>query len=100
MEIHWACLGLVIGAVSMFTIMLIRMYQQIKFSLDLIRHTVATIVLLILSFHFNWQPKVISYTLAVEMLALASLIVGVVILALLWRNPATHRLLNVKLREN
>ncbi len=100
MEISWACLSLVLGAMAMFTVMLTNMYQQVRFALDLGRCFVGAAVMLVLAALVVWVPEAANLRVAIGILVLISLIVGIVILTLLWKNPATLRLLNVKLREN
>ncbi|WP_036303334.1 lipopolysaccharide biosynthesis protein [Methylotenera sp. L2L1] len=99
-EISWAGMALVLGAMAMFTVMLIHMYQQVRFTLDVGRCLVGIAVMFVLATLVVWVPEAANLRVAIGMLVLISLIVGIVILTLLWKNPATLRLLSVKLREN
>ena len=98
--ISWAGVALVIGAMTMFAVMLINMYQQVRFVLDVGRCLVGVTVMLLLAVLVVWVPEAANLRVAIGMLVLISVIVGFVILTLLWRNPATLRLLSVKLRAN
>lgn len=100
LEISWTGVALVIGAMAMFTVMLINMYQQVRFVLDIGRFFVGATVMLVLVAFMVLVPETANLGMAIGMLLLISLIVGIVILSLLWKNPATLRLLSVKLREN
>ncbi len=99
-EISWAGVALVLGAMAMFTVMLISMYKQVRFTLDIGRCFVGATVMFVLASFAAWLPDATNLRVAIGMLVLISLIVCVVIFTLLWKNPATLRLLSVKLREN
>lgn len=100
MEITWACMGLAIGAVAMLMVMLMTMHRQVRFSLNKVRCFGGAVVMFAMIELATLIPKVSSLWVAIVMMLLITSIVGVVVLVLLWKNPATLRLLNVKLREN
>ena len=99
-DISWAGVALVLGALAMFLGVLVNMYQQIKFTLDIRRCFFGFAVMLVMAIFIIWLPKAVDLAEAIVVLVLTSLIVSIVLLILLSRNPATLRLLSVKLREN
>ncbi len=100
MEISWAGAALVLGAITMFMVMLISMYQQVRFVLDVRRCFVGLVVMLMMAMLVVWTPKVVGLGIAIGMLLLVTVMVAGVVMALQWRNPAMLRLLSVKLRSN
>lgn len=100
MEIGWAGAGLLLGASAMLIVMAVGMYQQVKFSLNLVRHAVGTAVMLAMILLGVWLPRLSGIVESIAMLMLMGALTGIAILTLLWKNPATLRLLNVQLRNN
>ena len=99
-EINWVGVALLVGAMAMFLVMAIGMYKQVKFSLDIIRCSVGATVMLSMILLGVWLPKLSGIGESIVMLILIGLLAGIVVFALLWKNPATLRLLNVQLRNN
>lgn len=100
MEISWAGAGLLAGASAMFAVMAVVMYQQVKFSLDLVRCSAGAAVMLAMALLGVWLPGMSGIGASIAMLMLMGTLSGIAVLALLWKNPATLRLLNVQLRKN
>lgn len=100
MEVGWAGAGLSVGASAMFMVMAVGMYQQVKFSLDLVRCSVGAVVMLAMILLGVWLPRLTGIGESIAMLMLMGALSGIAVLALLWKNPATLRLLNVQLRNN
>jgi O-antigen/teichoic acid export membrane protein len=100
MEISWAGAALMAGAIAMFIIMLISMYRQVRFCLDVGRCFVGVAAMLAMASLVIWMPKVSGLGATLGLLMLAAAPAGIVVSALLWKNPATLRLLNVQLRKN
>lgn len=99
MEISWACVGLALGAIAMFIVMLTMMYKQVSFTIDTGRCFGGVATLFIMMALATLMPKASSLGMAAGMMVLITSTLSAVVLALLWKNPATLRLLNVKLRE-
>ena len=98
MEIIWACMALTLGAVAMFITMLTTMYKQVRFTLDVGRCVVGAVVMFTMASFVNLMPKVSSLAEAIGMMILTISVVSIAVFLLLWKNPATLRLLNVQLR--
>ena len=99
LDISWAGVALSLGAIAMFVVMLINMYQLVKFVLDTKRCFAGFAMMLGMALLVIWMPKVTGLGVSIAMVVLIAVIVGLVIMILLWKNPATLRLLNVKLRD-
>ena len=97
-EIVWACFALTLGAVAMLVTMLMNMYKQIRFRLDAKRCTASIIAMLAMVVLVSLIPKVFGLVEAIMMMILAIFLMSIAVFALLWKNPATLRLLNVQLR--
>lgn len=100
MEIAWAGASLLLGAISMLLVMAAVMYQQIKFSIDIVRFSLGGGVMLIMTLVTTWLPTATGIGANIGMLMLMGTLAAAVVAALLWMNPATLRLLNVQLRKN
>ena len=100
MKISWAGVALLIGASGMLVVMLIVMYRQVRFVLDITRCVAAIAVMGAMAISVFLLPQSVSFMAVVGMLMLITAIAGIIVIALLWKNPATLRLINVKLREN
>ena len=99
-EMLWVGVALISGAGAMFLVMLISMYQQVKFRLDVVRCFIGAAIMLAMMLLVVWMPIVDSWGAAIGYLIGAATLAGAVAVALLWKNPATLRLLNVQLRKN
>lgn len=99
MEISWAGSGLLVGASAMLMVMAVGMYQQVKFSLDIFRCSVGVAVMLAMALLGVWLPSMSGIGVSIAILMLIGLLSGIAALALLWKNPATLRLLSVQLRK-
>lgn len=100
LEIGWAGVGLLIGAIIMFIAMLISMYRQVNFRIDVKRFFVAATTMITMILLAIVIPKVSGLTASIGMLALEGAAAGIAILTILWKNPAALRLINVKLTKN
>lgn len=100
MGIVWTGAALIIGAVAMLIVMWVYMRRQVRFSLDFSRWISGAAVMLAMALLVIWMPRVSGLGASIGMLMLAATPAGVAVLALLWKNPASLRLLNVQLRKN
>lgn len=100
MEIGWAGAALSAGASAMLAVMAVVMYQQVKFSLDVARCSVGAAGMAVMVLLAVWLPKLSGVGTSIGMLMLMGVLSGIVVLALLWKNPAALRLLTVQLRKN
>jgi O-antigen/teichoic acid export membrane protein len=99
-EIIWVGVALMSGAIAMLLVMLIAMYRQVNFRLDVWRCLLGSVVMLAMIGSVHWMPKPDGLLLSIECLILTATLASFVVIALLWKNPATLRLLNVHLRKN
>lgn len=99
MEISWAGAALMVGAIAMFITMLISMFKQVNFSLDVARCVIGIVIMFVTGLLVIWIPKNPGFSESIGMLVIAGIFVAVIMLALLWKNPATLRMLNVQLRK-
>ena len=100
MDIVWACMSLTLGSIAMFVTMFINMYKQVRFTLDIKRCVASALMMLTMAAFVSLTPKFSGLMEAVVMMLLTIFIVSIAIFALLWKNPAMLRLLNVQLRAN
>lgn len=100
MEIGWAGAALMVGGIGMLMVMWFGMRRQVRFTLDFGRWIWGAVVMLILAALTLWMPIVSKFESNIGMLVLIAIPTGIAILALLWNNPATLRLLNVQLAKN
>lgn len=100
MDISWVAIALLLGAMAMLITMVMSMYQQINFSLDSSRCFSAGVVMVVMSFLAMLLPEASGVVAAIGMLILTTIPAIIIVLALLWKNPATLRLINVQLRNN
>ena len=100
LEMVWVGAALILGAMAMFLVMLVNMYRQVKFVLDVWRCLVGATVMLAMASLACWMPTVHGLGEAIGALILAATLAGVVVFVLLWKNPAMLRLFNVQLRKN
>lgn len=99
MEISWAGVALTLGAIAMLMVMLISMYRQVKFSTDAGRYIAGAVVMLVMVLLAIWMPRVSGVGATIVVLMLEVSAAAIIVLALLWKNPATLRLFYVKLRQ-
>lgn len=99
MEISWAGAALMVGAIAMLIVMWFGMRRQVRFTLDFERWIWSAAVMLAMAALVVWMPNVSGLGAAIAMLMLVATPAGVAVMALLWKNPATIRLLNVQLRK-
>ena len=92
--------ALLAAALAMFLVMAVGMYKQVKFSIDIIRHTVGLAVMAAMALLALWLPRLSGIGASIGALTLILALSGIFMLALLWKNPATLRLLSVQLRNN
>ncbi len=100
LHIVWAGVSLLAGATSMLVIMWINMGRQISVMPDVPRWLAGAGAMLAIAVQAVWVPKQASLTGAIMMLMLMAAGAGVAGMALLWKNPAAIRLLNVKLGKS
>jgi O-antigen/teichoic acid export membrane protein len=99
-NINWASAALVSGAVTMLSAMSISMYKQVKFKLDRVRCIAALALMTCMATLVTYLPREIEWITEVFYLVVISSFVAGVLFLMLWKNPATARLLNVQLRKN
>lgn len=100
LAISWAGAALMVGAIAMLIVMWIGMHRQVRFTLDSGRWLWSTIFMLALAAPVFWLPTVSSLGSTIGMLLLIATPAGMAFVALLWKNPALLRLLNVQLTKN
>ncbi|NOS97699.1 MAG: hypothetical protein HOP25_04425 [Methylotenera sp.] len=100
MKVDWAAVALLLGAMVMLVTMLISMYLQVKFSIDLKRWFGGAAIMLVMTLLAIGTPKAAGLVLAIGILIVVTIPAIVAVLLLLWKNPAALRLLNVQLRNN
>jgi O-antigen/teichoic acid export membrane protein len=99
-EIIFVGTALIGGAMAMFLVMAVGMYKQVKFSLDIIRFSVGILTLIVMAILSLWVPKLSGIVASVVVLTIIVALSAIVMLVLLWKNPATLRLLSVQLRNH
>ena len=99
-EIVWVGVALIAGAIMMLSVMLVVMYRQVSFRLDIYRCLLGITTMFAMVGVLDWMPKADGFIVAVEFLSVITCFSGFVIVALLWKNPATLRLIKVQLRKN
>lgn len=99
MGIVWAGAALIMGAVAMLMVMWVSMRRQVRFTVDFKQWIWGAAVMLAMAALVIWMPNVSGLGAAIAMLVLVATPASVAVMALLWKNPATLRLLNVQLRK-
>lgn len=99
LNIEWAGVGLLMGGLAMFVVMVMNMYQQIKFSLNWHRIAVGVALMLAMILLAINLPHASGLVASIAMLLIYGALTAIIVLLMLRRNPATQRLLNVKLRN-
>jgi O-antigen/teichoic acid export membrane protein len=100
MGIIWAGAALIMGAMAMLVAMWISMRRQVRFTVDMGRWIWGAAVMLAMTALVIWMPNVSGMGAAIAMLVLVATPASVAVLALLWKNPAMLRLLNVQLQKH
>lgn len=100
MGIVWAGAALIMGAAAMIMVMWVSMRRQIRFTVDFKQWIWGAAVMLVMAVLVIWMPDVSGLGSAIVMLMLLATPASAAVMALLWKNPATLRLLNVQLRKN
>jgi len=90
--------SLVIGALSMLIIMVLAMLKQVSFLLDVKRWVLGGLVMVIFILLSNWSITVESWIDALVAICMVVILFGILLVTLLWKNPALDRLLLVKIR--
>lgn len=98
--INGAGAALMAGASAMLTVMWIGMRQQVRFTVDVRRWIGGAAFMLALAAPVFWMPTIASWGATIGILLLIATLASIVLLILLWNNPATLRLLNVQLLKN
>ena len=96
-DIVWAGVALTVGAVSMLAVMWGSMMLQIPIKLDLFRWAAGAAVMLAMAMFaicLAMETKLIGDVL---LLVLGTMVAAIAGIALLWKNPATIRLLSVRI---
>lgn len=100
MDIAWAVGSLLLGGVSMMLVMAVSMYRQVEFWIDTVRFSLGATVMLSMTLMAAWLPMPHGIVGSIGMLMLMGALATAAAVALLWKNPAALRLLNVQLRNN
>jgi O-antigen/teichoic acid export membrane protein len=98
-EIKWAGVGLLVGSIAMLILMAITMHQKLRFRLDLFRCTCGVLIMMLMFTLSESMPIFDTWLKSLLILILLGVISVFIIFSLLKKNPATHRLLEVQLRE-
>jgi len=98
-ETRWVGIALSAGSMSMLVTMWGAMRRQISFTVDLSRWLWGIVAMLTLSAATIWLPKASGVGLSILFLTGVGVIALSISLILLWKNPATQRLLDVNLRN-
>lgn len=97
-EIIWAGASLIFGSLSMLFIMWVNMFRQVRFKLDISRCVVGGGIMSLMIGLTQWAPGATDFKSSLKLLIVIGITTSLAILALLWKNSATSRLLNVALR--
>lgn len=99
LEIKWAAVSLMAGAIAMLITMITKMYRQVRFRLDRVRCGSALLCMLGMAYLAAYAPAASSWITASGYIIIASVLVASLLFIMLWKNPATARLLSVQLRK-
>lgn len=97
--VAWAAIVLVFAAMVMITAMLLSMYRQVPFTLDIRLWLAGLLAMSMLSLLAFLATRPDGWIEAAGILTIIGFIGGGIMAALLWNNAALQRLLAVKLRE-
>lgn len=100
MTIAWVGGCLLLGAICMLVVMVIAMYRQIQFSIDRSRFLFGALAMLAIPLIATRLPLPIGIAQSIGLMALMGSLATAALAALLWKNPAAFRLLNVQLRNS
>jgi len=98
MEVFYVGVVLLVGAVSMLLTMIMAMYKEVKFTLDVKRWCTAGLLMFVLVGGGFFLPNLQEWWSITLLLAVVGVIAGATSSLLLWKNPALAALLNVQLR--
>ena len=99
LDIDWAGLALTSGATSMLIIMLITMYRQVNFKLDVLRCSFSLTAMLIMILSIFYLPVAHDWKNIILVLMTISFFAACSLFLVLWKNPATLSLLSAQLRK-
>lgn len=99
-KIYWAGAAVLIGTILMVIAMWIGMRRQVRCKVDCRRWLWGSICMLAFALPVFWMPSTSSFAETIGMFLLIATMAGIVVVALLWSNPAMQRLINVKLLKN
>jgi hypothetical protein len=100
LEISGAGAALMAGGLTMLTVMLFCMHLQVRITIDAARWFWSVAVMLALAAPVFYMPTMSSLGASIGMLMLIAVPACIAVVALLWKNPATLRLLDVQLLKN
>lgn len=100
MTMAWVGGCLLLGAASMLLVMVIAMYRQIKFSIDRSRFLLGAVAMLAIPLIATRLPQPTGIAQSIGLMILIGSFATAISVALLWKNPAAFRLLNVQLRNS
>lgn len=99
LDISWAGVALLAGAITMLFAMFINMYRQVKFKLDLPRCLSSFLIMLGMSAFVAYTPPASTWFIALSYISIMAAFAASLLFMMLWKNPATSRLLDVQLRK-
>lgn len=99
MQILMGGVALTLGAGAMFVVMWSRMTKLITLTIDVRRWSQGAIAMIGISMLSIWLPREGDFWVSLGILILGSTCTGVVMVALLRKNPAVQRFLSVQLRK-
>jgi len=99
LDIKLAAAGLMAGAVAMLITMIAKMHKQVRFKLDRWRCMTSFMCMLGMASIAAYAPAASSWTTAIGYITMAFALVAILVFIMLWKNPATSRLLSVQLRK-
>ncbi|MDD1019194.1 hypothetical protein M5G24_09240 [Pseudomonas sp. TNT2022 ID1048] len=99
LDIDWAGLALTSGATSMLISMLITMYRQVNFKLDVLRCSFSLTAMLIMILSVFYLPVARDWKNIILVLMTISFFAACSLFLVLWKNPATLSLLSAQLRK-
>lgn len=99
LDIKLAAAALMAGAVAMLITMIAKMQAQVTFKLDRLRCMTSFLCMLGMASLAIYAPATTSWTTAIGFIIIASALVAALLFIMLWKNPATSRLLSVQLRK-
>lgn len=98
-DIYWAGVIMLFSSVSMLLTMFISMYFQVRYELDVFRFFTSLLISVLMFLTSLYIPVLDGLAESVMILTLIATLGGGMLFLVLWRNPATLRLLTAKLRS-